>query len=112
MYIDSQYINSLMLNQAEQTSNKTLADYLTEEESGSSSDYFSDAVSLSPEAYAAIKEYKPEMLESLGYEKEETTSYGTSSLLDNISLSDKAIEILKKENPEFLESLGYKIESE
>jgi len=85
-------------------------DYLkddNEEKSG-----VSDTVSLSKEAYAAIQENNPELLDYLGYEDRDdsaltTGAQASSSLLDKVELSPEAYAVLKQENPEVLEALGY-----
>lgn len=118
MIINGQYIpvSGEELSGTQSTSNKSLIDYINESSDSSTSSgskYFSDSVTLSPEAYAAIKEYKPEMLEALGYSEDTeetlTSSSSGSSLLDSVSLSEEAYAALKETNPELLTALGYEV---
>jgi len=123
MNINDQYIssvNSTLTNSSNNTKTKSLADYMNESDKGSSSSlsssvksYFSDTVTLSKEAYAAIREYDPTMLASLGYQEEETTAEdgsSTNSRLDSVQFSKEAYAALKERNPELLESLGYNLD--
>jgi hypothetical protein len=65
--LDSSIKKSLAEYMTGKTENKSLANYLSEGNEKSDS-YFSDKVSLSPEAVKILMESSPETLESLGYD--------------------------------------------
>jgi hypothetical protein len=111
MYIQTSYNASVyaeMVKSSSSTQQKTLADYLNDEENKGS---FSDGVSLSAETYGALKETNPKLLASLGYSEDPDSkpTSGSSSLMDNVQLSKEAIAVLKEENPTILEALGYDV---
>jgi len=116
MYISSNYSaeSAQLMKDAQNSSKKSLIDFMDhDKKSSNGGDYFSDTVSLSAEAYGAIRNYDPEMLKSLGYEEEEKDLYKSSgSSLDKVELSEEAIAALRKSNPEVLESLGYNVDDE
>lgn len=114
MYINSTYAASVyaqLANGSSNTTSKSLLDYMTDKDDDKSSP-FSDTVQLSKEAYAAIREYDPTLLASLGYSSEDSSeslieSTGSSALLDKVEISAEAYAALKETNPEVLEALGY-----
>ncbi|MGD9807727.1 MAG: hypothetical protein AB7E76_08205 [Deferribacterales bacterium] len=114
MYISTSYDASvyteLANTTASSTSQKSLLDYMKDDDEKSNG--ISDTVTLSSEAYAAISENNPELLSILGYEEEEDSSLlskSSGSSLDKVELSAEAYAVLKAENPEVLEALGYDI---
>ncbi|ADD67878.1 hypothetical protein Dacet_1106 [Denitrovibrio acetiphilus DSM 12809] len=117
MYITTNYNASAYSELVESTSakQKSLVDYLTDDDSSSKSSF--DSVSLSAETYAAIKENNPDLLTALGYDQdadssETTSTSSSSSLLDKVQLSAEAYAVLKETNPEVLEALGYDLSAD
>ena len=102
-----------MLKEAESTSKKSLIDYMNENKDSKASGYFSDTLSLSSGAYAALKDYDPDFLNSLGYDEEKQTGMSSSgSSLDKVQLSEEAVAALRESNPAVLRALGYEIPEE
>lgn len=118
MNINPQYLSIYAEAQStsKSASNKTLMDYMNDDNSSSSSSgLLSDTITLSPEAYAAIRENRPDMLASLGYIEQSDdsllgSSAAASSSLDKVTLSQEAYNALKESNPELLQALGYSVD--
>jgi len=112
MIINGQYIPAAAQDaaSASPTGGKSLVDYMNEKDKDDKSSYFSDRVSLSKEAYAAIREYDPSMLKNFNLAEDDSFKSSTGSVLDKVQLSEEAVNALRERNPELLKSLGYDTE--